>query len=151
MPQQQQSSHDEPFVIDNKPLGIDVGPKHQADVRQEGKVWIRPHSVLTRIVALRKDPGGVEGVVEIQDSDFSNKKPITVEVRGTPKKTLTLTWSGEDLRITPDGFELTKKGQRLKQPKELKIAAVTWIDTKGITHRLDGTSKHEAIFVALLK
>jgi hypothetical protein len=151
MPQPQQSSHDEPFVIDNKPLGIDVGPKHEPLLRQEGTVWIRPHSDdLGHIVALRKEPGGVEGVVDIEASTLS-KGPITIEVRGAPERTLTLTWNADDLRIAPAGFELTKKGRRLKQPKDLKIAAVTWVDARGKTHRFEGTPKHEAIFVALVE
>ena len=140
--------HDEPFVIDNAPLGIDVGPDHEPLLKGGGDTWTRECSILTHIVALKKEKSGT-GEVEIRASDLDKEEEIVFLIH--PGKTLKLRWMGDDLEIKSSGFEFTKHGRRLTQPGALRIQQVKWFDSKGGQHELNGTSTHDSIFVGLTK
>jgi hypothetical protein len=143
--------HDEPFVIDNHPLGVDVGPRHEKLVKADGTAWIRPDSLLTRIAAFRKESGNVEGV-NVEASDLYKKEPIVIEIAGLLGLSLHLVWKADTLRIEPVGFSLIQKGHRLvPDGKPLRIGAVGWVDTDGNEHRLEGTKTHDAFVIGLVK
>jgi hypothetical protein len=140
--------HDEPFVIDNAPLGIDVGSKHADLTHFKDGVWTRECSVLTRIVAIKKETSR-PGEVEIEGSDLDKSREIIVLIQDG--KTLKLKWVGDDIEIRPVSFEFKQHGRRLTQPGSLRIQQVTWFDKAGGKHVFNGTSTHDSIVVGLTK
>jgi hypothetical protein len=115
------SSHDEPFVIDNGPLAIDVGYKHSkdGDVIQDPltKDWLRGKTELDRILVLVVSPRG-EDIIESYQADVDKRSPVVFEL-GKSDDRLTLDWPNPTmLRIHADRFTLYRPndGRRLKQP-----------------------------------
>jgi hypothetical protein len=110
-------SHDEPFVIDNSPLGIDVGKKHAQNLdvfkeRGEGKEkdkehWVRRETDLDGFLLLRKK----DGVVQEPYAASLSREPIVFDLIDKSKTTgrLTLEWDGKEktkLRLKTDIVEL---------------------------------------------
>ena len=141
--------HDEPFVIDNGPLGIDVGPKHEDKITEHVDGWLRKDSLLNRILAIRKVRDGSDGEVEIETTDLNKSRPVVIALKDGWDRKLELLWMGDDVKIRTTEFKLTQRGRRLRQSDGLKILNVSWHDSGNKFHSIgDGT--HDKIFVALL-
>ena len=157
------SFHDEPLVVDNGPLGIDVG-KHHDDgdkVKPDGDTWVREISQFNNIVVICKKGAGVNGEIETRIASLAREpgKPLTLTLAGGPpgtSRTLTFSWVGDGsdkLRITPDGFTLAKSGRRLTQGNGLRISSLSWFESGQATptHFPPGgtPSTHDSIFIGL--
>src|SRR5688500_5604847 len=87
------SSHDEPFVIDNFPLDIDLGERHKVKtVKGSGKNWTRKETILDSLLVLEKSLGGAR---DFQTNKLDLKKPIHVLLENG--KALSLTFNVDGL------------------------------------------------------
>ena len=159
------SFHDEPLVVDNGPLGIDVGQNHADDpdkLKQDGATWVREISQFNKIVVICKKVGEVNGEIETRIASLARErdKPLTLTLAGGPpgtSRTLTFSWVGDGsdlLRITPFGFTLSKNGRRLTQSNGLRISSLSWFESETQTSPThfpsEGTpSNHDSIFIGL--
>jgi hypothetical protein len=101
------SFHDEPFVIDNCPLGIDIGEKHATSktFTKVGDSWFLLHSDLDGLLVLAKTGKkvGLNKAVRL------TRKPIVFELHDEKRKkhgTLTLFWEFD--RRSLDGSPMPK-------------------------------------------
>jgi hypothetical protein len=158
------SFHDEPLVVDNGPLGIDVGQHHDEGdkVKPDGATWVREISQFNKIVVICKKGAGVNGEIETRIASLAREdgKPLTLTLAGGSSgtsRTLTFSWVGDGsdkLRITPIGFVLSKNGRRLTQGNGLRISSLSWYESETQTTPTQfppgGTqSNHDSIFIGL--
>jgi hypothetical protein len=154
------SFHDEPLVVDNGPLAIDVGQSHaetQDALEELGATWIRKVSQFNKIVVISKKGGGVNGEVETRIASLSREKPLTLVMQDNSQ--VTIEWNGaghDELAIIPDTFRFSRNGnsRRLTQPSAArKIKHLTWFEsaTQAVESRFPetGDSTHESIFIGL--
>jgi hypothetical protein len=125
------SFHDEPFVIDNFPLDIDLGDHHQRKtVKGAGKTWIRQETILNSILVLEKSLGGTK---DFRIDRLNLDKPINVLLENSKELSLTFNEDGpaSSLTISPS-VDLTKTGRRMKQKEgEARIVLIRWFPKDG--------------------
>jgi hypothetical protein len=159
------SFHDEPLVVENGPLGMDIGQSHADIVGLFAPVagtdnWLRKASDPTRILVLVKKPNGdVEDFKTTSLDTHAGAVKFTLEVPGDPDPavpTLTLEWGGltrDELTIKPDRVKFTRDGRRLKPSRAARIAKVEWSIDDKTTDFIDlkdgGNLRHQDVFVAL--
>jgi hypothetical protein len=154
------SFHDEPLVVDNGPLGIDVGQKHADDatlLMESGDNWIRNVSQFNQILLICKKGAGVNGEVETRITPLSRDPGKDLKLTLANGSTLTLSWSGpghDTLTIKPSNFKFSKNGRRLTQGNgNLKIVSLTWFQSDDQVNPTrfptTGESNHDSIFVGL--
>lgn len=161
------SFHDEPMVVENAPLSMDIGQKH-ADIDGlflEGpkiNTWLRKASDPTRILVLVKKPNGDVDDFKTTALDIHAGPVIfTLKKPGSPDApTVTLEWGGltqDELTITPSaGLTLDRvvgAKRRLKPSLPVQIARIDWnVDTNTadfIDLRSGGGVIHDSVFVAM--
>jgi hypothetical protein len=157
------SSHDEPFVIDNGPLGIDVGEVHAANAslffqRAGADDWVRKFSQVDKIVVICKKNGAMGGVIETKIANISREPGKNLELTlagGLPDSKLILSWGGlgsDELTIKPSGFAFSRNGRRLTHGA-LRVSHLTWFESADQTTatRFPATAEsvHDSIFVGL--
>jgi hypothetical protein len=146
------SFHDEPFVIDNFPLGMDVGERHAAGMRPGPGTneWLRSETILNTILVVSKKSGG-------EPRDFTCDRlnvdePIKVSLRDSTLITLTINKSKKELSIAPP-FELLQRGRRLVQRGARRIGRVNYIKEDNSPGEVDltpeGGTDRSHVFVVL--
>ena len=167
------SFHDEPMVVENGPLGLDVGQSHAEIDGLFAPVdgtdnWLRRASDPTRILVLVKKPNGdVEDFKTTGLDTHAGAVKFTLEVPSDPNPgapadpvpgvpTLTLEWGGltqDELTIKPANLRFTRNGRRLKPSRAAQIARVEWSVNDNTTDFVDlrenGKLRHQSVFVAL--
>ena len=161
------SFHDEPMVVENGPLSVDIGQKH-ADINglfgagPKLNTWLRKASHPTRILVLVKKPNG--DVDDFKTTALATDAgPVVFTLKrpgGTDAPTVTLEWGGltmDELTITPStGLTLDRvigANRRLKPSQPVQIARIDWkVDhTTGdfVDLRSGGGVIHDSVFVAM--
>jgi hypothetical protein len=127
------SFHDEPFVIDNYPFGIDVGEKHVRKIKAPGigKVnWTRDESHLDSLLLATKAEG--DSQYDVRQIKLDTAKEVRIQLAGGAFLNVSLALNPANphesvLTIKPDKVKLKKDGKRrLKnnQDAELRIESV---------------------------
>jgi hypothetical protein len=116
-------NHDEPFVIDNFPLEIDVGEKHATTPgllvppSEEKPHWTRKKSHLDRLLVLRKNKGGKRFDFELYE--LKKRQLIQIRLDGGTSLDLSLVMAEKPddslLAITPHDFKLKKDEARKRR------------------------------------
>jgi hypothetical protein len=158
------SFHDEPMVVENGPVGIDVGETHADTARgllqqvPTTNNWLRKVSQFNRIVLICKSGQGVNETIETKSTELVREPGKDIKLTLDNGATLTLSWSGtshDDLTIKPSNFPLSKSGRRLTQGNQnLKISLVEWFEFDGqaTPSRFPSPaagSNHDSIFIGL--
>jgi hypothetical protein len=111
------SFHDEPFVIDNCPLGIDIGEKHAAagKLEKSGDNWIRHHTQLDHLLILNKG----ETKTDYRCSKYAFNLKIGVKILLEEiDELVTLSFKvpskpeDGDMTISPSKLKLKRDGKR---------------------------------------
>ena len=154
------SFHDEPLVVDNGPLGIDVGQRHEDEglLEQVGtRDWKRKVSQFNKIVLIRKTSNGnpTFGAIDTRIASLSREDGADITLTlSNGSSTLKLSFTGEghdELMIKPNDFNFTKQGRRLNH-NNLRITRVEWFEagqTSPTQFPAGATQNHESIFVGL--
>ena len=160
------SFHDEPLVVDNAPLGIDVGESHGSRphtpplLEKVGADWIRRFSQVNKIVVIRKKGAGQNGEIETMTTGLDRERPLELTVTtGSASSTVTFTWEGDgadQLRIKSSGFgfDRNNNSRRLTQNgQQRKISSLKWFEspthTDPTTFPSAPSADHDSIFVGL--
>jgi hypothetical protein len=164
------SFHDEPMVVENGPLGIDVGATHAGRpaifFQPTGtNNWERQFSQFNKIVLIcKKNNNTPSEAIETRITNLSRglTQPITITLDGNNAEKVKLSWSGDGhdvLTIEPQGgpsggFQLNRNGMaRRLTHASLKVSVVEWFESEGQTTASrfpsSGVSNHDSIFIGL--
>ena len=162
------SFHDEPMVVENGPLSLDIGQKHadRPGLFEAGPVantWLRKASDPTRILVLVKKPNGdVEDFKTTALDTHAGPVIFTLRKPGSADEpTVTLEWGGltqDELTIKPsDGLTLDRvvgAHRRLKPSLNVQIARIDWNIDDNNQDFVDlrsggGGVRHDSVFVAM--
>jgi hypothetical protein len=127
------SFHDEPMVVENGPLGIDVGEEHAqpGNLVASGNDWLRFESQLSSIIVVRKKPGS-DSSEEFVHFHLDKAQPIQLTLADPPGPapatgSLSLIFEGPErktLRIKPNAFTFTRGSRRLQQAGQLRMLKI---------------------------
>jgi hypothetical protein len=117
--------HDEPFIVDNFPLEMDIGKEHSDrnlidEPASGGTVWTRRESHLDHIVVLSTDGRSKTDKFHVLTLDTS--RPVKLSMQNTRVLDVSLSLHASDphksfltISPSPGTFKLTRQGRRLKQ------------------------------------
>ena len=139
------SFHDEPMVVENGPLGVDIGHEHDSrpnvfDVDPlRPETWLRKQSALDHLLVIKKRNGADQTEV-FEHFHLDVTQPVEFDLADPPGSgnvgTLILSFEedtgssssgGRDvIRIDPQTTGLARSGRRLKLPAggQLRMVAI---------------------------
>jgi hypothetical protein len=154
------SFHDEPLVVDNGPIGIDVGQKHVdeggLEEQEQENRWLRKASQFNRIVLIKKEAAGANGSVETKSASLSREKDLTLTLADNTIVTFHGAGIGHDeLTIRASDFRFSRSNRRLTENGgNRRIKRVNWFESATQTSPTqfpaeDIAANNESIFVGL--